>query len=394
MYNTDLFCSGHAYLPDGRILVAGGHDDGHDGSANVNIFNPVTKQWTSPPAIPVMNGGRVYPTVTTLWTGDLLVSSGDISPGIPNRIPQVWETARATWRDLGSAQKNLTLHPWMYSTPQAGYPEVFYAGEKQQTLFLDTRGSGEWTKGPASGSDHDKGSSVMYAPGKIMILGGRWNRPPGALSTVEVIDLTAPDPRWTAIAPMATPRYDPNVTILADGKIFVTGGVDGTGNTVLDPEMWDPATGGWTTLAHMPTKRAHHSTAVLLRDGRVLTGGGQGGEGENPQSAEIYSPPYLASNQRPTIASAPSAVRYGQLFTVSTPNAQTIERVTWIRLSSVTHGFNANQRVNFLTIDSRGSGTLSIRAPLTPQESPPGPYMLFILNNAGTPSVAKVIQIQ
>ena len=40
------------------------------------------------------------------------------------------------------------------------------------------------------------------------------------------------------------------------------------------------------------------------------------------------------------------------------------------------------------------SGGLRVTAPADPNRSPPGPYMLFILNDAGVPSIAKVVNIQ
>ena len=90
------------------------------------------------------------------------------------------------------------------------------------------------------------------------------------------------------------------------------------GAAIFDPEqlceLWDPATGTWTTMASLAVVRTYHSIALLLPDGRVLSAGGEIGGA----SAEIYSPPYLFHGSRPTITSAPTSVRYGQSFFVGT----------------------------------------------------------------------------
>ena len=153
--------------------------------------------------------------------------------------------------------------------------------------------------------------------------------------------------------------------------------------------MWDPATGTWTTMASLTKIRAYHSTALLLPDGRVLSAGGEPGGGA---SAEIYSPPYLFNGSRPTITSAPASVAYGQSFFVGTPDATSISKVTLIALSSVTHGFNMGQRIS-RPLFSQATGGLNVTAPSNPNKTPPGYYMLFILNSNGVPSVAKILQI-
>jgi hypothetical protein len=43
---------------------------------------------------------------------------------------------------------------------------------------------------------------------------------------------------------------------------------------------------------------------------------------------------------------------------------------------------------------SQGAGGLNVTLPSGPTIAPPGPYMLFILNGNGVPSVSKIITIQ
>ena len=65
------------------------------------------------------------------------------------------------------------------------------------------------------------------------------------------------------------PRRYPNATVLPEGKVLATGGSSGQNDAsvaVLPAEMWDPATGSWTTMASMQVPRLYHSSAVLLPD--------------------------------------------------------------------------------------------------------------------------------
>src|SRR5262249_34414910 len=151
-------------------------------------------------------------------------------------------------------------------------------------------------------------------------------------------------------------------------------------------------TGVWTTLASMSHYRGYHSFALLLPDGRVLSAGGQiNSAGQaNGSNAEIFSPPYLFKGARPTITSAPGSVAYNQTAFVGTTGS--IAKVTWLRLSAVTHSYNQDQR--FLRLNfTPGSGRVNVTFPSGANLSPPGYYMLFVLDGNGIPSVAKIVKI-
>lgn len=76
---TNLFCSGHSFLPDGRLFVTGGHDgDDGLGEPHTNIFDPATNTYS---AGPLMNAGRWYPTNCALGNGETLVASGSDGGG-------------------------------------------------------------------------------------------------------------------------------------------------------------------------------------------------------------------------------------------------------------------------------------------------------------------------
>lgn len=148
--------------------------------------------------------------------------------------------------------------------------------------------------------------------------------------------------------------------------------------------------------------RTYHSAALLLPSGQVLsTGSGEGGGityANSEFSAQLFTPPYLFDPDgslaaRPSITSAPPRLFYGHPFTVQTPDAGAVTRGSLIRLSSVTHAFNMSQVIYPLTFAPDGSTSVSATAPTRASLAPPGPYMLFLVNQSGVPSVAKMVMV-
>jgi galactose oxidase len=405
---TDLYCSGHAFLPDGRLFAAGGHVSEGEGLPDANIFDSRTNTWTR---LPPMREGRWYPTVTTLPNGDMLVTGGSVRyPAVMVEIPEVWETAAERWRTLDGARKWLHYYPWTHVVPDG---RIYYSGLARETAFLDPSGSGKWSPGPRRVGTPvpDYGSSVMYEPGKILVVGG--GDPPSNIA--EVIDLTG-DARWKLTGPMRYARRNLNATLLADGTVLAIGGSSAPGannaaGAVLAAELWNPATGEWRTMASMTRKRLYHSTALLLPDGRVFASGSgnphAAGEFDD-MTAEIYTPPYLLNAdgtpaRRPEIVAAPATVGYGGQMLLQFRAATEVSAVTWVRLPSVTHAFDANQRFLRLRFSVAErlpapagpvrSRTLVVHAPTSPNLAPPGHYMMFVLDERGVPSPARIVQI-
>ena len=396
---ADFFCSGFSLLRDGRLLVAGGHAGTDNyGIKTAYLFDYTTSQWTRATD---MRNGRWYPTNTTLPNGQVLTISGGDTAAKLNLIPEVYAPGTNKWRALTAASRSVPYYPMMFVAPNGS---VFNVGPDQATAFLNTAGKGSWSSGPSRNFGYrDYGTAVMYDGGKILVVGGG-NTP---TNTAEAIDLTGAG-SWSYVGSMAVPRRQLNATLLADGKVLVTGGTNATGfnsaptsSAVLAAELWDPANPGqWRQLSSMSHHRLYHSTALLLPDARVLSvGSGQPAASglTDDYTAEIFSPPYLFNPDgtpatRPVITTAPASVAYGQTFTVKTGSAASITRVTLIRLSAVTHSFNQNQRMNVLSF-SAGSSAITVTAPLDANLAPPGHYMLFIVNGNGVPSVAKIVRL-
>jgi WD40 repeat protein len=393
-----MYCSGHTILPDGRVLVVGGTSAGTRGLRLATVFDPASRTWS---ATSSMAQGRYYPTTTVLPNGQILAVSGHDTNLTVVTIPEVWNGS--TWRRLTNAPLAIPdpYYPAMFVAPNG---KVFLAGFPQTTRYLDVTGTGRWTTVASRRvANRTMGSAVMYAPGKILYAGG--GDPPTA--SAEVINLNQAAPSWRTVAGMHFARRQTNATLLADGNVLVTGGTSGGGfnnlaGAVHFAELWNAKTETWKTMAWETKVRTYHSTALLLPDGRVLSSGsGEGGGvpfANSELSAQVFSPPYLFNANgtlatRPSISFAPARLAYGQAFTVQTPNAGSVSRGTLIRLSSVTHAFNQSQLIYPLTFAAASSTSVRATAPSNANLAPPGPYMLFLVNGAGVPSVARIITI-
>jgi hypothetical protein len=393
-----IFCSGHTFLADGRLLVSGGSISGTSGQPLAAVYDPVASAWS---ATAPMAQGRYYPTLTALPNGEVLVVSGNDEDRNVVTIPEIGNGS--TWRRLTTAPLAIgnPFYPDMFLAPDG---RVFLAGFPATSAFLDPSGTGAWSPvGDRTVADRRMGSAVMYAPGKILYAGG--GDPP--TSSAEVIDLTEPSPAWHAVAPMHFPRRQMNATILPDGQVLVSHGTSGPGfndvaHPVLESELWNPASRTWSIMAREAAGRTYHSTALLLPDGRVLSSGSGEGGGipfeSSVRTAQIYSPPYLYDPdgtlaRRPVLTSAPARLGYGSSFTVQSADAATIHRGTLIRLSSVTHAFNQSQLILPLGFTATGTATLSAELPANHSLAPPGPYMLFLIDDRGVPSRARILTI-
>jgi Domain of unknown function (DUF1929)/Bacterial Ig-like domain (group 2) len=385
-----LFCAGHEFLADGRLFVVGGHITNNHGLPNANIFDPASAAWE---VVPPMAQGRWYPTATTLPNGDVLVLAGTDETGAIATVPEIWNGT--AWRRLTGASLSLPDYPRTFVAPDG---RVFYAGQLKQSHWLDVGGTGAWSGGPSLNSGtRPYGSAVMYAPGKILYVGG--GTPP--TSTAEIIDLNSANPHWSYTGSMAYARWNLNATLLPTGGVLVTGGTGDSDRSkpsgaVNVAELWNPGTGQWAQLATAaPLLRGYHSTTLLLPDGRVLhAGGGDGGDTPDNLNYEVYSPPYLFKGARPEISGVtPNAVGYGQTIDLTTPDASTITKVTFIRMGSVTHAFDQAQRLLPLNF-SASAGKLSVTLPGRRNLAPPGPYLLFIVNGNGVPSVGRIMLLR
>src|SRR5215207_6252459 len=113
--------------------------------------------------------------------------------------------------------------------------------------------------------------------------------------------------------------------------------------------------------------------------------------GGQSDEIEVFSPPYLFKGPRPKITSAPDAVPYGSPFGVGTPDGD-VAKAVLVAPGATTHANDMHQRLVPLAM-TRTAGGLQLTAPASTSIAPPGHYMLFLVNSAGVPSVARFVHL-
>jgi hypothetical protein len=407
----DVFCNGWAFFPDGRCLIIGGTIayNPFTGDPRTTVFDPATQSFSQ---MQYMAHGRWYATGIVLADGRMMTFAGDDENGVRNQTVEFY-TVGAGWSTPYTAPFVPNNYPWLHVLPDG---RVFNSGCSPVTsMFNPSLPSPTWTYNigiTTTGLNRNFGSSVLlpllpannYAA-RVMVLGGGITTT--ATATTELIDFSKATPAWARLPDMPSgARVDGNVVILPNGKLFAQGGsgihLNATTAT-LGADMFDPATLTWSSpnpggAGFAKFVRMYHSVALLLPDATVATAGSNPNTSTWDNHIEIYTPPYLFDANgnlatRPVITSTPAAIGYNSApFQVQTPDALNIKQVVLIKPGSDTHGYDMEQRLLGLTFTA-AAGTLTVNSPPNSNLAPPGYYLLFVLNQAGVPSVAKFVLV-
>jgi YVTN family beta-propeller protein len=388
---VDIFCSSQVVLPaGGQVFIAGG--DNWTGSSTTNTGNPDSTLFAYGSNTLTKSGGmnraRWYSSSTTLLNGETYIQGG---AGGTDR-PEIRGT-NGVFRLLSGANTSGFdfMYPRNFIAPDG---RVFGFDSGGRMYYVNTSGTGSvTTAGTFSGPTGSDATTAMYRPGKILHFGGNSRN---AL----VIDITGASPVVSQTQQVSTQRRLVNATILADGRVLATGGSQAWNEMTgvnYNAEIWNPVTGTWQVGPPEARARLYHSTAVLLPDASVLVlGGGAPGPQVNT-NIEVYYPSYLYNAAggfaaRPVIEDAPGAVDIGETFDVEMAGTGTVSRVVMVKSGSVTHSWNMEQRFVELTFQQEGS-RLRVQAPTRAVDAPPGFYLLFAFNAAGTPAVAPILKV-
>jgi hypothetical protein len=295
-----------------------------------------------------MAAARWYPAVQALGNNEAVIVGGGPA------VPEVYQTNNTLRRLTNASGYSDRLYAFLTTRPDG---QVQLMGPPGQMNTINTSGTGAITATQTRDNiNRTYGAFATYDVG----------RSPSGEEYAKALVVGGGD---------ITEGTQTRVPTKTAKVVSVSGGTTA--------ERWDPATGTWTVLSSAARVRQYHSSATLLPDGRVLTGGGGVcascvSAGYLQKNVEYFEPPYLfkqdGSGQkatRPVIDDVPSTATYGQDFEISSAQADSIAKVGLVRLGAATHSQDQGQRYVPLDFDPEG-GTITATAPATSNIAPAG----------------------
>jgi N-acetylneuraminic acid mutarotase len=231
-----------------------------------------------------MHVAREDATATLLQNGQVLVV------GSESASAELYNPATGSWTTTGSMH---TPHNAASATLlQSG--QVLVAGGSASTgplasAELYNPATGTWTVTGSMHSARYQHNAVLLANRQVLVSGGyNENCSPPYLTSAELYNPATGS--WTTTGSMHSARDYDTMTLLQSGQVLVTGGynITSTINILASAELYNPATGKWTLTSSMHTARTGHA-AALLQSGQVLVAAGESSS-SFLTSAELYNP--------------------------------------------------------------------------------------------------------
>ena len=456
-----LYCSGQTTMADGRIFLAGGTkypDTLPDSSPELGltysrVYNPTSNsiQRVSFPTKggqTVTRGMKWYPTTTLLPDGRVLTFGGfhwfgggtgvQKNQSLEAFDPNIWDANPAadpytvlTQHEEGNAETpparsytNVFVLPKSVPAASAGggFARSMVVSGSTGRVFLFNHEPGPagnqrliarsnaLSTNPATSLAGSGTATAMLPDGRIMFANGSAD----GVGSSRAYFYDAYADNWTTLS-LGISRYYGDAVWLPDGTILLANGYVnepgsdnivsplGAPDGVRQVQIIDPFAGTVSTqpVWPEPTGRGYHNVALLLKDARILIGGGKDGDhntGCEKNELRIYTPPYLSAGPRPTItnvASGQTLVAAGGPLTITyTDTVRSTRGVALMAPGSMTHGFDQGQRYIPLTPTVGPSGgSVTVALPASVEQTPPGDYLLYVVSDLGVPSMGVHVRV-
>lgn len=315
-------------LPSGKVLVTGDVSS----SAITDLYDPTSNSWTAAANI---GTGRAAASASLLSSGNVLVAGGNAANNCTTTFTGSGSTTvcyAANSAELYTPAGNVWNAAGTLLTPRQGHTATLLTSGKLlvaggasdcttvidpvSEIFYCTYVAGAELYDPASNSWSAVGTlanprtghvATLLASGKVLLTGGRNNS--GILTSAELYDPISNT--WSAAASLNAARSSHTATLLPSGKVYVAGGSGSTGS-LASAELYDPVSNSWSAAANLTTARTDH-TATLLPSGKVMLAAGDVfGSTSLVANPDLYDP----TNNTIAVASSLITPRYGHTATL------------------------------------------------------------------------------
>jgi len=258
-------------LPDGRVLVMSGQSFGANNLSSAELYDPVIMQWTYTAS---MSSPHFLSDPVVLPNGKVLVAGGRTIVETDNA--ELYDPASGTWSPTGNLlQPRSSYHATLLANGKA-----LIAGGFSQTGAV----AAAELYDPSTGTFSGTGSiltpraigniQILLGDGKVLFAGGFQQKRDRTKFFGEAEIYDPATGLWTRVDSLRTRRTNFTANLLSDGKVFCVGGTDSSFHSIASIEEYSPATGRWELLKNsLANPRAGH-TATTLLNGDVIVAGG------------------------------------------------------------------------------------------------------------------------
>jgi len=375
-------------------------------------FDPVAEKYIK---VDPMKEARWYPTLTTMSDGKILSLSGldEIGQLVPGKN-EVFDPKTKTWT-YTKTERQFPTYPaislmqdgrMFYSGANAGYgPDNI--GRDPGIWDVETN---KFTKlkGMSDQKLLETAGTVLLPPAqdeKYMVIGGGGvGESPQASKKTRIIDLLADNPKFEDGPELEKGTRYPQYSILPDDTVLISGGsadYRGRGDSnIHQARIYDAKDNSMRRVADPLVGRNYHSGSILLPDGRLMIFGSDSlyadkantKPGKFEQRIEIYTPPYLYQGARPSLSGGTKTIARGGSATFTSDHASSIKSARLIRPSASTHVTDVDQRSIALDMKKTSDG-VTVTVPKSRNLVQSGWYMLFVVDEQGTPSKAQWVKV-
>ena len=255
--------------------------------------DPAPNSWSATGSLPSPHDGH---TLSLLDSGDVLAAGGcpDFFCNMPSRAAATYDAATGLWTATGDMVGNRTSHA--ASVLASG--KVLVSGGCVNTAGCAAIASAElydpgartWSGTGAMANARRSHTSSRLPDGRVLVTGGIGTCNSQICIVLANAELYDPQSgMWSGAASMPGPRVGHVATLLPDGRVLVVGGCSTTGLpcNVQPSLVYDPTLNSWSNTGAMVAPRTQ-AAATLLPDGRVVVTGGVNSGSFAEQSVESY----------------------------------------------------------------------------------------------------------
>ncbi len=307
-------------LEDGRVVMVGGR--ANTILRGAEIYDPRSDIWSQ--ASRLVNA-KAHHTAVRIGDGLVMVIGGiTLTPDgeTATASTEIYDAFSGRWAAASNMEVARASHAGV-AFPDGRVLVTGGIGSDDDALAsaeMYGPSTGLWAQIESMSEPRVGHTATLLPDGRVLVAGGIASVPNESsgdsavsLATAEIFDPATGE--WSQTGEMADGRVNHMASLMIGGNVVVTGGAREVGATGLEEfgatlasaEIYELATGTWTTVDSLTSGRSFH-TSVVLRGGLLMVVGGLiGGGGVLFSPVEVLNPATLTWSQPVSMAARTGA---------------------------------------------------------------------------------------